>query len=66
MTRNALLMCKQMKDEGVQPDLTTYGYIIEMCAKGGHHFEARAAFEDMLAMGLEPNRRIFHHLLDVR
>ncbi|KZT10732.1 uncharacterized protein LAESUDRAFT_644337 [Laetiporus sulphureus 93-53] len=54
-----------MKDEGVQPDATTYEYILEACASEGRPAEARAAFDDMLAMGIQPTRTMFHHLLYV-
>ncbi|CCM05072.1 uncharacterized protein FIBRA_07278 [Fibroporia radiculosa] len=62
-TYEVLRLCKVMKDEGVKPDITTYSYILEACAQGGHQLEAKAAFEDMLAMGLQPNRRLFHLML---
>ena len=65
-TRNIFLLCAKMKSQNVQPDLTTYTYILRACAEEGRDLEARAAFEDMLAMGLYPNRTMFHFLIHVR
>ncbi|KAH9948686.1 hypothetical protein B0H21DRAFT_732616 [Amylocystis lapponica] len=52
--RNLFVLCRKMKAEGVAPDLTTYSYVLRA---------AHAAFEDMLALGLYPNRNLFHYLL---
>ncbi|KAH9892476.1 hypothetical protein C8Q73DRAFT_649226 [Cubamyces lactineus] len=52
-----------MKDEGVQPDITTYKYLLDACAQQMLNVEARAVFDDMLAMGIQPDRQTFHSLL---
>ncbi|KAI0663615.1 hypothetical protein C8Q70DRAFT_906868 [Cubamyces menziesii] len=52
-----------MKKEGVQPDITTYRSLLEACAHQMLNDEARAVFEDMLAMGIQPDRQTFHSLL---
>lgn len=53
-----------MKEEGVRPDLTTYTHLLQACIRDGLDLEARAIFEDMLAVGLNPTRQHFHLLLD--
>ncbi|OBZ70611.1 hypothetical protein A0H81_09090 [Grifola frondosa] len=63
MLPNVLFVCKKMKEAGVKPDRFTYSYILQACAKEGLPLEARAVFEDMLAMGILPDRQSFHHLL---
>lgn len=59
-------VCQRMKEEGVRPDLTTYTHLLQACIRDGLDLEARAIFEDMLAVGLNPTRQHFHLLLDVR
>ncbi|TFK87666.1 hypothetical protein K466DRAFT_599273 [Polyporus arcularius HHB13444] len=62
-TPRMMLLAKRMKDEGIAPDLTTYNYLLQACAKQNLHPEARAVYEDMLAMGIHPDRQTFHHLM---
>ena len=59
-------LAQRMKEEGVQPDITTYKHLLDACAQQKLNAEARAIFEDMLAMGVQPDRQIFHNLLKVR
>ncbi|TCD70337.1 hypothetical protein EIP91_003966 [Steccherinum ochraceum] len=52
-----------MKAEGVVPDKTTYHHILSQC---GHHAaaaEAWAVLEDMVAMGIFPDRDAFHNVI---
>ncbi|OJT10263.1 Pentatricopeptide repeat-containing protein, mitochondrial [Trametes pubescens] len=58
-----LSLAKRMKDEGLAPDTTTYNLILSACAKEGLYVEARAVFEDMVALGVQPNRQTFHHMM---
>ncbi len=60
-----LSLAKRMKDEGLAPDTTTYNLILSACAKEGLYVEARAVFEDMVALGVQPNRQTFHHMMRV-
>ncbi|KAI0645578.1 hypothetical protein C8Q79DRAFT_965250 [Trametes meyenii] len=62
-TRAALGIVQRMKDEGIKPDVTTYNRILDACAREVLYPEARAVLEDMLAVGVEPNRQTFHSLM---
>ncbi|KAI0630233.1 hypothetical protein C8Q77DRAFT_1063928 [Trametes polyzona] len=52
-----------MKEKGIEPDVTTYNHILHACAKEMLYLEARAVFEDMLAMGIQPDRQTFHNIM---
>ncbi|TFL03143.1 hypothetical protein BDV98DRAFT_504773 [Pterulicium gracile] len=52
-----------MKSLQVKPDLATYHRLLEACSKGGLAVEAWAVFNDMLAMEIKPDARIFDSLL---
>ena len=58
--------CAEMKQQGVEPDHTTYDLLLENCAGLAMYQEALAVFEDMVAMGMRPHELTFHHLLQVR
>ncbi|KAI0374145.1 hypothetical protein BV20DRAFT_962134 [Pilatotrama ljubarskyi] len=62
-TQTVMHIAKRMKDEGVKPDITTYNYILEACAREGLFPEAKAVFADMLAMGVQPDRQTFHNIM---
>ena len=64
-TTKVFTLAQRMKKEGVQPDITTYRSLLEACAHQMLNDEARAVFEDMLAMGIQPDRQTFHSLLKV-
>jgi len=54
-----------MKERDVKPDALTYQYLIRACEEEGLEKQAVAIFEDMLALGLPPDREIFHSLFKV-
>jgi pentatricopeptide repeat protein len=63
---SCLLACKEMKDNGVIPDLFIYNDLLKAAAKDALHKEADAIMDDMLALGIRPDRQSFHHLIHVR
>ncbi|KAI9060300.1 hypothetical protein FKP32DRAFT_1595693 [Trametes sanguinea] len=62
-TNRALQLVRRMKEEGIEPDVTTYNNIIAACSHEKLMKEAHAVYADMLAMGIEPNRHTFHNLM---
>jgi pentatricopeptide repeat protein len=63
---DAFRYAKEMKEEGVMPDLTTYNGLLQACALSGLHTEAWALMEDMQALGIKPDRTSFHHVMKVK
>ncbi|RPD57625.1 hypothetical protein L226DRAFT_503590 [Lentinus tigrinus ALCF2SS1-7] len=59
----AMVVAKRMKDEGITPNITTYNYLMQACAQLNLQLEARAVYDDMLAMGIQPDRHTFHQLM---
>jgi len=55
----------QMKTQGVKPNVLTYNYLIRACEKDALSRHASAIYEDMLSMGLQPERETFHSLFKV-
>ena len=60
-----LQMATQMKTHGVKPDILTYHCLIRAAGARGLANQAVAIFEDMLALGLQPERETFHLLFKV-
>ena len=60
-----LRLATQMKVQGVKPDILTYNCLIRACGSDGLAKQATAIFEDMLAVGLQPERETFHSLFKV-
>jgi pentatricopeptide repeat protein len=54
-----------MKAQGIKPDIHTYNSLIRACGGDGLTKHATAIFEDMLAVGLQPERETFHLLFKV-
>jgi pentatricopeptide repeat protein len=65
-TIQVLRMCKEMKKEGVKPDIIIYNNLLACLAEDCHVLEAWAVVEDMSSMGIAPDRNTFHHLIHVR
>lgn len=65
-TIQVLRMCKEMKKEGVEPDIIIYNNLLACLAEDCHVLEAWAVVEDMSSMGVAPDRNTFHHLIHVR
>ena len=61
-----LKLAAQMKEQGVEPDLLTYNCLIRACEKDALALQAAAIFEDMVAVGLQPERETFHLIFKVR
>lgn len=60
-----LRLAREMKAEGVKPDLTIYNALLACIAQEGLPLEARAVVDDMSAMGVPLDRQSYHHLLHV-
>ncbi|KAI0769747.1 hypothetical protein BD413DRAFT_79128 [Trametes elegans] len=60
---NVMHTARHIKQKGLQPNVTTYNYLLDACAKEMRWPEARAVFTDMVAMGVVPNRQTFHHIM---
>lgn len=58
-------LAREMKDAGVKPNLVTYEHLMDACGDIAAYGEAWAVYEDMLAVGIEPNRHFFHKMLYV-
>lgn len=52
-----------MKEAGVQPDVTTYNQLITAVATDNRDHDAWAIFDDMMFLGIKPNADTFHALL---
>jgi pentatricopeptide repeat protein len=59
-------VCKEMKEQGVKPNLLMYNDILKLAAKDGFYTVVEGIMDDMLAMGIQPDRQSYHHLLYVR
>lgn len=66
MVINCIRSCKDMKDQGILPDLFIYNDLLRAMAKDGLHMEAEGVMDDMLALGIQPDRQSYHHLMHVR
>lgn len=60
-----LRLVREMKAEGVKPDLVIYNALLTCIAHEGLPLEAWAVVDDMTAMGIPPDRQSYHHLLHV-
>ncbi|KAI6134511.1 hypothetical protein EV401DRAFT_1905625 [Pisolithus croceorrhizus] len=56
-----LRLVREMKREHVRPDLTIYNSLLACIAEEGLPLEARAVMDDMIAMGILPDRQSYHH-----
>ncbi|KAG2079233.1 hypothetical protein BDR04DRAFT_1086392 [Suillus decipiens] len=63
LTPEALKLCREMKKEGVKPDIIIYNNLLACLAEDCQVLEAWAVFEDMRSMGIAPDRNTFHHLI---
>ena len=55
-----------MKQQGVMPDLFIYNDLLKAASKDGLYMEAEGIMDDMLAVGVRPDRQSYHHLIYVR
>lgn len=60
-----LRLVREMKAEGVKPDLIIYNALLACIAQEGLPLEAWAVVDDMTAMGIPLDRQSYHHLLHV-
>ncbi|KAL4073938.1 hypothetical protein J3A83DRAFT_4091558, partial [Scleroderma citrinum] len=58
-----LRLVREMKKERVEPDLIIYNSLLACIAEEGLPLEAWAVVDDMLAMGISPDRQSYHHIL---
>ncbi|KAH0827845.1 hypothetical protein J3R83DRAFT_3471 [Lanmaoa asiatica] len=58
-----LRLVREMKAEGVKPDLIIYNALLACIAQEGLPLEAWAVVDDMTAMGIPLDRQSYHHLL---
>ena len=59
----SLNLAAEMKELGVTPDVTTYNQLISAASSHCYHVDARAIFDDMILLGIQPNAETFHALL---
>jgi pentatricopeptide repeat protein len=62
---HCLKLAAQMKVQGVKPDILTFNCLIRACERDALSRHATAIFEDMLAVGLQPERETYHLLFKV-
>ncbi|TBU61658.1 hypothetical protein BD310DRAFT_946458 [Dichomitus squalens] len=55
---------RRMKTEGVKPDRSTYNCLLQAYVQERLYAEARGIFEDMVAMGMHPDKQSFHYLME--
>lgn len=55
-----------MKEKGIRPNLPIYNDLLKAASMDGLYMEVEAIMDDMLAMGIEPDRQSYHHLIHVR
>lgn len=60
-----LRLVREMKLERVKPDSVVYNSLLACIAEEGLPLEARAVVDDMIAMGITPDRQSYHHVLHV-
>ncbi|KAF8844324.1 hypothetical protein BDN67DRAFT_978218 [Paxillus ammoniavirescens] len=58
-----LRLVREMKLNGVQPNLIIYNSLLACTAEEGMPLEAWAVIDDMTAMGIQPDRQSYHHLM---
>ncbi|KIJ68158.1 hypothetical protein HYDPIDRAFT_148513 [Hydnomerulius pinastri MD-312] len=58
-----LRLVREMKVQGIQPNLIIYNSLLACIAEEGLPLEAWAVIDDMTAMGLTPDRQSYHHLM---
>ncbi|KAI6157784.1 hypothetical protein BKA82DRAFT_4061395 [Pisolithus tinctorius] len=58
-----LRLVREMKRERVKPDLTIYNSLLACIAEEGLPLEAWAVIDDMIAVGILPDRQSYHHVL---
>lgn len=60
-----LRLVREMKAEGVKPDLIIYNALLACIAQEGLPLEAWAVVDDMTAVGIPLDRQSYHNLLHV-
>lgn len=50
----------------IRPNLLIYNDMLKVAAEDGLDVVIEGVMEDMLAMGIEPDRQTYHHLLHVK
>ncbi|EGO00063.1 hypothetical protein SERLA73DRAFT_88892 [Serpula lacrymans var. lacrymans S7.3] len=60
---DCLRLCKSMKNQNIQPTLLIYNSMLAAGSRDGFITEAWGIFEDMISMGIQPDRQSFHHLI---
>ena len=58
-------LCAQMKLDEVKPNIITYHLLLQTCCHLMLDQESWAIFEDMIAMGIQPDAQVFESLLSV-
>jgi pentatricopeptide repeat protein len=48
------------------PNLFIYNDLLKAASKDGLYMEAEGIMDDMLAVGIQPDRQSYHHLIYVR
>jgi pentatricopeptide repeat protein len=58
--------CHMMKEQGIMPDLFIYNDLLKVAAKDGFHMVAEGVMDDMISLGIQPDRQSYHHLIYVQ
>jgi pentatricopeptide repeat protein len=61
-----LRVAAQMREEGVQPDITTFHHILRSLADHGLYAEAVACVDEMDRLGIMADPQAFYYILQVR
>ncbi|KAF8585959.1 hypothetical protein K439DRAFT_1341990 [Ramaria rubella] len=59
----AFRICAAMKKAGIKPDIISYGWLMQACAKQALASECLALLDDMAFLHLQPDVEIYNHVL---
>ncbi|CAM9868730.1 unnamed protein product [Pylaiella littoralis] len=60
---NLEIILEKMREDGLQPDIKTYNYILDFHATVRNSQKAVAVYEEMLSKSIEPNQKTLSHVI---
>jgi hypothetical protein len=63
---DCLNICKEIKDQGIRPNIFIYNDLLKAASKDGLHMICEGIIDDMIATGVQPDRQSYHHLIYVQ